>query len=928
MNCIIKICCTFFISGILSLSVSAQVVFTKVDNFIEGGNNTFVPIISVDMNGDNVDDIVHFDNGETITIHLSNKLGRDWQQIDGPTVSNNMWSAIVVDLNNDGYKEIICGSLYSTIPIYSYNYDTNTFTEYQVLPENFFVQNMNAVDINKDGWSDLFMCNDLGENIFYINNNGVLEVEQLIDFSTEPEISAAGNYASQFLDFDMDGDEDLYISKCSGFASFDTDPRRINQFYINDGSGNFTEMGADFGINSGAQTWTSDFADLDLDGDLDLLVANHEHPLQLFENIDNQYFQEIEDLTGLNPTAVFYQLILVDVDNDGKEDVIITEDGVEVYLNKGDFVFEAVTSEFDFPNVSSTFSAGDYDSDGSIDLVMKAGSFNSISPTEIFMQKQSANNYINFQLEGVQDMRDALGSRVELFYENGIQNRILRYGRSYGVQLSNQLHFGLGQAQKVDSVRVYWLNGDVETIVDPEINKSHFIRQNSCVQKISSAEVIQDTKCASQDLILSHVEDSFLDWNTGATSTELVSGEEGLYFFNYGTGDCILESWKSYVEFQEIAMATETRYVLDEQGLLPCPGQEILIDVGDENALWNGNVTSSTILSNSIDDITVQYEGNCTEYDVTYKRNEVEYGFEAPEEVYDFVSGDDVEIDVQNGDAEWYDDINGLPFHEGSSFIFENVQQNETIFILNRKLYEYQGTVGVEEIPDNASQTISTLNVRFDFRLNEALRLMSMKVQTNAPGLRKFEMYDECGVFLHSVEQTLVAGENVVEWDIELDEGEYYVTSDEETNLANLGGKGPLLFSHTVMDGEFPFVDMLGMMSIDKGALGNNKYYFYYDWKIGSLTDKECQDGFYETELKSISSTGNLDLVVLKYNSVVESELSLELEGNHTFSIHDSRGVLLTTQSFIDRGVFVMGNYASGVYYVVCDGQVYSLVKL
>ena len=524
MNCIIKICCTFFISGLLSFSLSSQVTFAKVDNFIEGGNNTFVPIISVDMNGDNIDDIVHFDNGVTITIHLSNKLGRDWQQIDGPTVGNNMWSAIVVDLNNDGYKEIICGSLYSTIPIHTYNHDTNAFSEYQVLPDNFFVQNMNAVDINKDGWADLFMCNDLGENIFYINNNGVLEQEQVIDFSTDPEVFAAGNYASQFLDFDMDGDEDLYISKCSGFAPLDTDPRRINQFYINDGSGNFTEMGADFGINSGAQTWTSDFADLDLDGDLDLLVANHEHPLQLFENIDNQYFQEIEDLSGLNPTAVFYQLMLVDVDNDGREDVIITEDGVEVYLNKGDFVFEAVPSDFEFPDVSSTFSAGDYNSDGSIDIVMKAGSFNSASPTEIFMQKQSSNNYINFQLEGVQDMKDALGSRVELYYENGKQNRILRYGRSYGVQLSNQLHFGLGQAQKVDSVRVYWLNGDVETIGDPAINTSHFIRQNGCVQKISSAEVIQDTKCVSQDLILSHEEDEFLDWNTGAVSTELVSG--------------------------------------------------------------------------------------------------------------------------------------------------------------------------------------------------------------------------------------------------------------------------------------------------------------------------------------------------------------------------------------------------------------------
>jgi len=229
---------------ILSSSISSQVAFAKVDNFIEEGNRTFVSVVTADVNNDHVDDIIHFDQGNTLFVHLNNRLGRDWQKIEGPFIPAQAWSAVVVDLNNDGFKEIVFGAAFSEIPIYTFNYETNTFSTYQLLETNFFIQNMNAVDINEDGLTDLFMCNDLGENLFFINNDGVLEEQDLIDFSTSPADHAAGNYASQFLDIDMDGDQDLYISKCSAFAINDSDPRLINQLFINDGEGNFEEKAA------------------------------------------------------------------------------------------------------------------------------------------------------------------------------------------------------------------------------------------------------------------------------------------------------------------------------------------------------------------------------------------------------------------------------------------------------------------------------------------------------------------------------------------------------------------------------------------------------------------------------------------------------------------------------------------------------------
>jgi len=325
--------------------------------------------------------------------------------------------------------------------------------------------------------------------------------------------------------------------------------------------------------------------------------------LQLFRNQDNEYFEELTDLGGLNGAAFFFQLMLVDVDNDGLEDVVITEDGLEVYLNKGDFTFDHV-DENELPEVTSSFSIGDYNLDGAIDIVSKTGGFNSESIADIFLQKQFPNNWINFRLEGTVDARDAIGSQVELYYNGGIQRRFLRYGRSYGVQFSSQLHFGLGQAQNIDSVRVLWLNGDVETFSELAVNENYYVKQGTCIQKIQSSTLIQDTKCLSEQLVLDHSSQDFVLWNTGAVENELSVGEEGTYYSTYGEGECTLSSWKAHVEFELEEDVIEVRPLLDQEGLLPCEGQEIVLEVDDENALWNGTELGTTFSSTEAGDFT------------------------------------------------------------------------------------------------------------------------------------------------------------------------------------------------------------------------------------------------------------------------------------------------------------------------------------
>ena len=78
-----------------------------------------------------------------------------------------------------------------------------------------------------------------------------------------------------FTDFDNDGDIDLFIAKCRQFINDPYDPRRVNQLWVNDGNGNFTEEANERGLVFYEQSWTVDFADIDNDGDFDCLITNH-----------------------------------------------------------------------------------------------------------------------------------------------------------------------------------------------------------------------------------------------------------------------------------------------------------------------------------------------------------------------------------------------------------------------------------------------------------------------------------------------------------------------------------------------------------------------------------------------------------------------------------------------------------------------------
>jgi hypothetical protein len=171
------------------------------------------------------------------------------------------------------------------------------------------------------------------------------------------------------------------------------------------------------------------FADMNLDGALDLVVANG--------HID----ETVRNIRGNVGYAQPPQL----------------------FLNDGTGKFRDVASEvgdaFARPKVGRGLCYGDFDRDGDLDLLMTTNN----GPAYLFRNDQlSRNHAIRFRLTGVKSNRDAIGARVQIFHGESSQSRLVKSGSSYLSQSELPVTFGLGQRDRVDRVVLNWPSGRTE----------------------------------------------------------------------------------------------------------------------------------------------------------------------------------------------------------------------------------------------------------------------------------------------------------------------------------------------------------------------------------------------------------------------------------------------------------------------------------
>jgi len=228
------------------------------------------------------------------------------------------------DVNNDGFLDIyICewNTCQSGNPFFinngngTFNDATEQFSDNKAKPS----YQAFPFDFNSDGFLDLLVSQDFEiANSVFINNNGSMFSDMALEYNLIGEKNSDMGIA--ISDYDNDGDFDFFI----------TNTTEANEFLENNGSNSFKNIAREKKVIDTGWSWDVTFSDFDLDGDEDLFIvsgftqsANQSEPNFYFKN-NSGNFEDITKQLRLNEIGVSVSCIPFDYDNDGDLDLIVT----------------------------------------------------------------------------------------------------------------------------------------------------------------------------------------------------------------------------------------------------------------------------------------------------------------------------------------------------------------------------------------------------------------------------------------------------------------------------------------------------------------------------------------------------------------------------------------------------------------------------
>jgi len=339
---------------------------------------------------------------------------------------------------------------------------------------------ISIVDINQDGYQDIYISNDyLTNDLLFINNRDGSFSNQIRNYLKHQTHSAMGH---DIADVNNDGLPDIFtldmlpesnqlLKQMHGTSRYENEQlnRRYgyepqykrNMLQINNGEdalGNhkFSEIGLFAGIYATDWSWSALFADYDNDGYRDLFISNG-------------YPKDVTDLdyatSGFSRGSMFSQEEILMI-------IPVRHHSNYVFRNNGDLTFTNLTQEWGINKLS--FSNGgsyaDFDNDGDLDIILS----NINEPAMFFenqlIRKRKGNkkgNFLRICLKGNEQLAYTGGSKIYLYYANG---KLLFEDYSvYHGFLSNKeprIHFGLGENDRIDSLVIFWPDGKKTVLYD------------------------------------------------------------------------------------------------------------------------------------------------------------------------------------------------------------------------------------------------------------------------------------------------------------------------------------------------------------------------------------------------------------------------------------------------------------------------------
>jgi hypothetical protein len=319
-------------------------------------------------------------------------------------------------------------------------------------------------DYDNDGYLDLFVVNERGENNFLFHNRGDGTFTRITTGSIVNDGGASAGCA--WGDYDNDGFLDLFVANLN----------ENNFLYHNSRDGTFNRITSGRIVSDGGASIGCAWGDYDNDGLLDLFVANRKQRSFLYHNEGNGAFTVITNGPFVNDIGYAWGPAWADYDNDGFLDLFVANGPPNgpgqndfLYHNNGDGTFVKITTGVVVNDgaIGNGCAWGDYNGDGFLDLfVSNLNDQNNL----LYRNSGNDNNWLTVRCVGQLSNRAGVGAKVRLKStvngQSRWQMREISGGSGYGSQSAPYAYFGLGATNHVELLRIEWPSGIVQEMRD------------------------------------------------------------------------------------------------------------------------------------------------------------------------------------------------------------------------------------------------------------------------------------------------------------------------------------------------------------------------------------------------------------------------------------------------------------------------------